>query len=74
MTKIFVPLIFFLGFILWVWALIDIVRNSRGSKEPLALWIFIVVLFPLIGPFVYFRVGRNRIRQKKTFDPQFNRY
>ena len=73
LMMIFMMLFIVLGFVLWVWALIDMVRNSRESNEPLALWILIILFFPIVGSIIYFLVGRERFRKARNFDPQFNK-
>jgi hypothetical protein len=49
--------------VLWIIALVDIVRNDfPGSNEKL-IWILIVLFAPFIGSILYFAIGRkNRLK------------
>ena len=49
--------------IIALWATIDISKASYHRKDQKWLWTNIVILFPLIGPFIYLYYGR-----KKLFD------
>lgn len=67
-------LLSFLVLVLWMWALIDLVKSSKGSKEPMAIWALLILFLPLLGSILYFQIGRRRMREnKRTFDPAFNR-
>jgi len=43
---------------LMIWALIDLARRER-TKGPKWVWVLVIVLINLIGPIVYFVVGRE---------------
>jgi len=43
---------------LMIWALIDLARRER-TKGPKWVWVLVIVLINLIGPMVYFVVGRE---------------
>lgn len=49
-----------LSVILWGWALYDInISRLRGDRlQP--LWLMLIVVFPSIGPLIYFRVKRRK--------------
>jgi hypothetical protein len=49
-------------FILWLVALIQIAQ-SRASGGTIALWIVIITLIPLIGPILWFAVGKRTATQ-----------
>jgi sorbitol-specific phosphotransferase system component IIC len=46
--------------ILAVVALVGVVRAQRASLSDRLLWVLIVVFLPLIGPLLWFFVGRPR--------------
>ncbi len=46
--------------VLFVVALVSIARADRATGVERALWILIVLLFPLLGPILWFAVGRPR--------------
>lgn len=45
-------------FVLWIIALVQIAR-SRAAGGTIAVWIVIVTLLPLVGPIVWFVVGKR---------------
>jgi hypothetical protein len=40
-------------------ALIDLLRRERRTKGPKWVWAVLIVLFSIVGPLVYFFVGRE---------------
>ncbi len=44
--------------ILFVWALVDILKARRDNTWKL-LWVLICLILPLLGPIVYYFIGRN---------------
>jgi len=59
-----------LAFILWIWAIIDILKKNFKKQPASVVWILIVILFPLVGSFAYFLSKKGT--RKKEFNPQFN--
>ncbi len=58
---------------LWILALIDIVKSGKNSKEPVTVWILLILLLPLVGSLLYFQIGRKRLREnKREFNPSFH--
>jgi hypothetical protein len=51
-----------------IFALVDLVRieSERVRALPKAAWVFIVVLLPLLGPALWFLVGRERTGLDRT--------
>ncbi|MCC3356208.1 PLD nuclease N-terminal domain-containing protein [Bacillus sp. REN16] len=45
--------------ILMVTALIDLAR-SEETNGPKILWVFVIILVSMIGPILYFVIGRKR--------------
>ena len=45
--------------VLVVWAVIDLL-NSRRSGCVTILWLFLIILFPWVGPILYLLLGRNK--------------
>ena len=45
--------------LLWVSALVDILKNNFKKNNKL-IWIIVVVMLPLIGAILYFMIGRNQ--------------
>jgi hypothetical protein len=67
LKEIIMPLIFRIRSILiiafflllWVSAFVDILK-SNFKKNSKLIWIIIVVLIPLLGAILYFRIGRKQ--------------
>jgi hypothetical protein len=49
-------------FALWLVALIQ-VAQSKAAGGTIALWILIITIFPLVGPIVWFVIGRRTAEQ-----------
>jgi phospholipase D-like protein len=54
------PLLFLAGLALAVVALIDCLSTESGEVRalPRFAWIFVILLFPVVGPIVWFSAGR----------------
>lgn len=48
--------------ILDLWAVIDISKVSYKNRDQKWLWTNVVILFPLIGVFVYLFYGRKKLK------------
>ncbi len=48
-----------LHLILWIIAVVDIVKSSRGLGSKI-LWILVVLLLPLAGLILYYLIGRGK--------------
>ena len=44
---------------LMIAALIDLLRRERRTKGPKWVWGSVIVLFSIVGPLVYFTLGRE---------------
>jgi sorbitol-specific phosphotransferase system component IIC len=42
-----------------VWALVDLVRRERVAKLPKWLWAVVILCLNLLGPIIYFLLGRE---------------
>ncbi|MBN2616621.1 MAG: PLDc N-terminal domain-containing protein [Bacteroidales bacterium] len=51
-------LLIVLSAILWVWAVYDINKTRIHTKMSL-LWLLLVLIFPMIGPLIYFQMKRR---------------
>ncbi|MBM2820649.1 MAG: hypothetical protein HW405_409 [Candidatus Berkelbacteria bacterium] len=49
-----------LGFVLWLWALIDCIRREFTNPNDKILWIVLILLLWLIGPILYLIIGRKK--------------
>lgn len=48
-----------LHLIVWIWAIIDILKSGKSAGEKL-LWILVVLLLPVIGLIIYVLMGRGK--------------
>lgn len=46
--------------ILWIIALIDILKSDFKDTNGKIIWILIVLFLPLIGSILYFAIGKNQ--------------
>ena len=44
----------------WLAALLDIFRHSFRRHDQKALWVLVVLLFPIVGTLIYFFLGRKQ--------------
>ncbi|MBX6379412.1 PLDc N-terminal domain-containing protein [Thermoflavifilum aggregans] len=49
-----------LTLILWIWALVDIIRSRFESDTTKIIWIVVVILLPVLGSILYLIIGRNQ--------------
>jgi len=48
------------GFIIWIWALIDVIRRQFTNSSDKTLWLVIVILLGWIGGIIYLIAGRKK--------------
>lgn len=46
-------------FILWVWAIIDIVKSKFPGNNQI-VWLLVVILLPALGTLLYVFIGRDQ--------------
>ncbi len=62
-----------LTLILWVWAIVDIVKSIFRDTIQKIIWLMAVILFPIFGSILYFQLGRKyTTRKPRRFQPGFN--
>lgn len=53
-----------LGFVFWVWALIDCIRREPDTGNDRIIWVLVILLLHFLGALVYVLARRpQRIRQ-----------
>ena len=52
-------IISFIIFVIDVVVIIDIVKSSKDTEKKI-LWIIAVVFLPLLGPILYYVIGKNK--------------
>ncbi len=58
-VMIFVLLLALAAFVLFIVALVGIARSARLSDLARAVWVLIVLVFPVLGPVVWFIIGQH---------------
>lgn len=53
-------LFFGVGAIIWIWALVDVIRRQFPNQNDKTLWLIIVILLYWIGGLVYLIAGRKK--------------
>lgn len=48
------------GFILFLWALIDVIRRQFPNQNDKILWILLIILISWLGPILYLIIGRKK--------------
>ena len=57
---LFRALIFIAHIVLAILAIIDIAKSKQKSGGTKALWIIIAIIVPIIGPILYYLLGRDK--------------
>lgn len=50
----------FLGIIVYVYTIYDVVTSRFANSNDRLIWILIVLLVPLLGTVLWFAIGRNK--------------
>lgn len=48
------------GFILFLWALIDVIRRQFSNPNDKVLWLVLIILIGWLGPILYLAIGRKK--------------
>ncbi|WP_439482120.1 PLDc N-terminal domain-containing protein [Cyclobacterium plantarum] len=62
-----------LAAVLWIWALVDIIRSRFENSEKKLLWIILIFIFPILGAIVYFQFGKKIAENIRKFNPDFKK-
>jgi len=46
--------------ILWVWALVDLLRSSFADQTNKLIWTLVIIFLPLLGALLYFWIGQEQ--------------
>lgn len=46
--------------LLWIWALVDILKSRFQEDSTKILWCLLVVFLPFLGTILYFAIGRTQ--------------
>ena len=59
--------------VLWLWALVDIIRSRFENSAMKFLWIILILIFPVLGAIIYFQFGKKIIENRRKFNPDFSK-
>jgi hypothetical protein len=57
---VFAGLVSLASFVVWLWALIDAIKNPALDSNERLIWVVVIVFTSLLGAVIYFILGRNR--------------
>ena len=46
--------------ILWLWAIIDLVKRNFSDSATKIVWALVIIFIPFVGSILYFVVGRSK--------------
>ncbi|QCR21461.1 PLDc N-terminal domain-containing protein [Pontibacter sp. SGAir0037] len=47
-------------FVLWLWAIIDLLRSDFRSGTDKLIWAVVIIFVPLLGALLYLLIGRSQ--------------
>lgn len=53
-------LVFFIPAILWLWALIDVLRSDFKDGVTKVIWLIAIIFVPFLGAILYLLLGRRQ--------------
>jgi len=58
-------LLWLIGLIIWIWALVDVIKRNFTNKDDKTIWLVVVIVsfvigVPLIGAIIYLIWGRKK--------------
>ena len=57
------------AFAVWLWALVDAMKNPTLESNERLVWVIVIVVAQLIGAILYFAIGRNKTAGASTSGP-----
>ncbi|MDX1630048.1 MAG: PLDc N-terminal domain-containing protein [Fulvivirga sp.] len=66
MEQALILMLVLLGFVFVAFTIYQVIKEADQRNK--ALWILIILFFPIVGSIIYW-FNRNRERRKRSFDP-----
>lgn len=61
---IFLGAIGFIAFLMWIGALVEVLRQEFSEPLLKIMWFLLIFILPIIGPLAYFLLGREKPKYK----------
>lgn len=61
----------YFGFV--IYALVDLIRSDIRQHHMKLIWAFMILMIPIIGPFIYLALKSGIKRRSRRFNPDFSR-
>lgn len=58
--------LFVLPFVLFICAMVSIARHRTASGTEKVLWVLVSLIFPILGPILWFAIGKKSSRGAST--------
>jgi hypothetical protein len=58
-TGLFGGLVSLVSFVIWLFILIDCIKNPNLSSNERIIWVLVIIFVPCLGPILYLIVGRK---------------
>ncbi len=52
-------------FVLWIWAIIDVIRSEFKDQTTKIIWIALLIFLPFLGAVIYPFVGKSTKKQRE---------
>jgi len=52
-------------FVLWIWAIIDVIRSDFKDQTTKIIWIALLIFLPFLGAVIYPFVGKSTKKQSE---------
>ena len=60
-----IPVFLLIPAILWIIALVDVLKSDFSDSTNKLIWVIVIFLFPLVGALIYFIMGTKQKIQTK---------
>ena len=55
-----IPIIFIIIFIVWLMALIDVLKSDFQTENEKIVWVLVIILAGIVGAVLYFAIGEAK--------------
>ena len=53
-------LLILIPLILWIWALINVIKSDFKNESLKIIWVIVIILLPIVGSLLYYFIGRSQ--------------